>query len=1108
MSTSLISVWQRMREGYTLTADLTGAVLKHSVNPNITFKWCEGLLTPCDESKTRVYQVKYKRGDATVNKKGRQYGSRIACICGVILLISVMSGGVMNTMTHVITHIITILAMMTMILQLFEMTRETNTVSIDVPKQKRVTREKDDILTHNKKCHLPHDPNCDICKRARMRAKNATRNTDRYDIEGSESGNVWGLDYCGPFPPDVDGNVYFLQGVEVGHTNMGYTSLTQSRLAKDTLHAFKSMEREHHINSKHERDTVRVHTDQDTSFEKEFRADLLDRKVRQTDTGGHRPSNNSRTERRIGLVLCTLRAILHVATGGCDYYEQLWGPAVVQANHAVNRSVWSDGTSPHETATESTYELNSSDHVFGAKVVYYEKKVHRQSKFKLTGREGIWVGRSQDTPDAHRVIPTEWHGHSNRYILGKTITTVGCDIDDTVFPLRVTPDTDTSESKDFESFMSAFHHQMYGEHDESEFSHEQVEGSDPILEVERIKDKKGKGAKVKYLVKWVGYDDETWEPSKHLTGCKQMITAYNQSLKQPDPKPVATPKHGTTAHGKTAIPNKEQIENETAVRELMQKNDCDGTVHDWMHGYVSELAEVRNRRLERLTEKQVREQRVEKRAIGMRMLLSTKKDGRRKGRLIVQGFREPRYLDGGAIDAPVASLTTIRTLLFMHGMSEDIVSSIDVSTAFLQAQEYDESDEPKYVYYQPHKHAPREYYRLKGALYGLRSASLSWHKTIATWLTHKDQGFVQGKNDPCIFVHARSGLRLALVVDDVLCKGPKLATEKFYASLGRRFDVKNPDYLTHDTPITYVGLDIKLTEHNNNTYLSIDQTVDLERYLESLDVPSIQKIDNPMPNKWKCNENKTPLNEERAARFRAVIGALNFYACATRYDISYPVSRLAQFSAHPTVSAEQGLDRILKYLRCHSEFQIISKLYNRANDIDIYSDSDLAGDKAFDSRSQSGTMIILNGAPVFWRSKKQPNTAISVACAEIYALSESVKEARLFHWRAEELGMQSVTPIVLQVDNSQSKSFQESTCVQSKLRGTFDIRCDWVDELRQRHKVKVQMVSSVNNCADLCTKAHNTQRFKQLLNLITNKEVRKVKSGMIAKAMIAIAAAA
>jgi hypothetical protein len=304
-----------VKEEYTLTADLTGAVLSHPERLNVQFSWREGLLTPTQEVKPQVYQVKYTKGKGVSDQV-----MRVLARCkwvGVVGALCVLTmGDVVGMLTRAVMNVTTVIAMLALVVQLLGMSRETCTLTATEPKRKRVTPKRDDVVMHNVKCHLPHDPNCEICKRARMRAKNATRNSDRFDIEGSDKGNVWGLDYCGPFPPDVDGNVYFLQGVEVGHSNMGHVALTKSRLASDTLQGFKCMEREHHLVSQHERGTVRVHTDQDTSFEKEFRQDLLDRKVQQTDTGGHRPSANSRTERRIGLVLCTLRAILHVATGG------------------------------------------------------------------------------------------------------------------------------------------------------------------------------------------------------------------------------------------------------------------------------------------------------------------------------------------------------------------------------------------------------------------------------------------------------------------------------------------------------------------------------------------------------------------------------------------------------------------------------------------------------------------------------------------------------------------------------------------------------------------------------------------------------------------------
>ena len=65
----------------------------------------------------------------------------------------------------------------------------------------------------------------------------------------------------------------------------------------------------------------------------------------------------------------------------------------------------------------------------------------------------------------------------------------------------------------------------------------------------------------------------------------------------------------------------------------------------------------------------------------------------------------------------------------------------------------------------------------------------------------------------------------------------------------------------------------------------------------------------------------------------------------------------------------------------------------------------------------------------------------------------------------------------------QAKSFAEGTCVQSKLRGNFDIREKWVQELRDSQKLQVAYIHTTNNLADLMTNVHSTARFEQLLNM-------------------------
>ena len=88
---------------------------------------------------------------------------------------------------------------------------------------------------------------------------------------------------------------------------------------------------------------------------------------------------------------------------------------------------------------------------------------------------------------------------------------------------------------------------------------------------------------------------------------------------------------------------------------------------------------------------------------------------------------------------------------------------------------------------------------------------MAWYTTLKTWLCDpKGQGFVAGKNDPCMFVNPRTGLRLAIVVDDIICRGSKEATEMFYRDLGSRFDIKDPTYLTQDNSLKYTGFDISM----------------------------------------------------------------------------------------------------------------------------------------------------------------------------------------------------------------------------------------------------------------------------------------------------------
>jgi hypothetical protein len=134
--------------------------------------------------------------------------------------------------------------------------------------------------------------------------------------------------------------------------------------------------------------------------------------------------------------------------------------------------------------------------------------------------------------------------------------------------------------------------------------------------------------------------------------------------------------------------------------------------------------------------------------------------------------------------------------------------------------------------------------------------------------------------------------------------------------------------------------------------------------------------------------------------------------------------------------------------------------------------------------------------PVSWRSNKQPVTSISSAQAEIYALSEACKDARLTLWVAEEMGIGVKWPCDILVDNAAGVSFQRMTKPTTKLKGVYDLRWEWVRELQDGGSVRAVKVKTEENVADIMTKCLGVATSKVLIECVRRQ------SSLIAKGAI------
>jgi hypothetical protein len=84
------------------------------------------------------------------------------------------------------------------------------------------------------------------------------------------------------------------------------------------------------------------------------------------------------------------------------------------------------------------------------------------------------------------------------------------------------------------------------------------------------------------------------------------------------------------------------------------------------------------------------------------------------------------------------------------------------------------------------------------------------------------------------------------------------------------------------------------------------------------------------------------------------------------------------------------------------------------------------------------------------------------------------------------MGMEVKWPLTILVDNTQAITFQKGTCMNSKLRGTFDMRREFVGELRNSQEITTKHISREKNHADLLTHCQPSGPYNQGVQQLQN----------------------
>ncbi|KAL3720355.1 hypothetical protein ACJRO7_005217 [Eucalyptus globulus] len=332
-------------------------------------------------------------------------------------------------------------------------------------------------------------------------------------------------------------------------------------------------------------------------------------------------------------------------------------------------------------------------------------------------------------------------------------------------------------------------------------------------------------------------------------------------------------------------------------------------------------------------------------------------------------------------------------------------------------------------------------------------------------------GFVYSPYDNALFVQrtSRGSILLLLYVDDMIITGDDYeGITKLQLYLSQQFEMKDLGRLSY-----FLGLEV--ASDSSGYYLS--QAKYATDLLSRAGLTDNKTATAPIENNAKFDEKDgTPL--PNPTLYRQLVGSL-VYLTVTRPDIAYAVHIVSQFMTAPRTTHFAAVLRILRYIK-GTLFHGLHFSADSSLELTAYSDADWAGDP-LDHRSTTGYCFFLGKSLISWRSKKQTTIARSSTEAEYRALADTTSELLWLRWLLEDMGVRHNGGTVIHCDNRSAIQIAHND-VFHELTKHIEIDCHFIRSHVLHGDVRLVPISSIDQTADVFTKAHPPERFKDLLS--------------------------
>ena len=399
-----------------------------------------------------------------------------------------------------------------------------------------------------------------------------------------------------------------------------------------------------------------------------------------------------------------------------------------------------------------------------------------------------------------------------------------------------------------------------------------------------------------------------------------------------------------------------------------------------------------------------------RKAVRSKWVFKRKIDLRYRARLVAKGFTQIFGLDYDETFSPVARFESLRLLLALAALEDWEIHQMDVKSAFLNGLLDEEiyMEQPEGFVDPDH---PNKVCLLNKAIYGLKQASRAWNLQFHGVLldlgfarTHSDAGVYHRQDDEGTII-------IILYVDDITILGDSLDNiKKIKSALSSRYEMTDLGEID-----SYLGVNIK--RDRSTKRLEIDQSRYVLEIINRFGLSDANPARTPLPSGAEDHLKKYDGQASAAdiKLYQQIIGSLLYVQIGTRPDISFAVSRLAQYASNPSAQHINLAKYVLRYLKGTSDLKLVY-LGALGNGLFGYSDSSW-GDDPDDRHSTAGYVYLLADAAISWTSRKQKTAAQSTTEAEYMALADAGNQAAWYRMFLEELGYDVRDPIPLHEDN-------------------------------------------------------------------------------------------